>query len=179
MDGFSLTAQQRVKVEEALRACQEVRQYRRLLALLEVDQGRPVAAVAQSLQVSRQSVYTWLHTYQRAPQPEALAERPRSGRPPEWVELPSLLETWLAQSPQAQGYAATLWTVPLLREQVQHARGRAVGERTVREALHALGYTWKRARYVLAPDPAKGEKGGPDTAAGGPPGAPERSAGGR
>lgn len=177
MDGFALTAQQRAEVEEVLRACQEVRQYRRLLALLQVDQGRPVAAVARTLRVSRQSVYAWLHAYRNAPHPETLAERPRSGRPPVWADLPGLLETWLAQSPEAQGYYASTWTVPLLQEQVRHVRGRAVGERTVREALHALGYTWKRARYVLEPDPAQGEKGDPHPSSPGAPGASERGAG--
>ena len=36
------------------------------------------------------------------------------------------------------------------------------GQRTVRRALHRLGYRWKRPQYVLGrPDPAYAEKRGP------------------
>ncbi len=159
MDRFALTAQQRREVEGALKQCHEVPLYRRLLALLEVDQGRPVAAVAQALSVSRQSVYGWLRTYQGSGHLETLAEHPRSGRPTRWEEgLRELLRRWLAEAPDAHGYEATTWTVPLLQEQVRHVRGWPVGENTVRRQLHALGYTWKRARYVLEADPAWGKK---------------------
>jgi transposase len=47
--------------------CQEARHYRRLLALQELDRGQPIAAVARSLEVSRQSVHTWIQTYCRPP----------------------------------------------------------------------------------------------------------------
>jgi transposase len=42
--------------------------------------------------------------------------------------------------------------------------GYAVGERTIRRALHRLGYRWKRPRYVLGrPDPAYAEQRGPSS----------------
>jgi len=50
--------------------------------------------------------------------------------------------------------------VPLLRAELA-AAGVAAGERTVRRALHRLGWRWKRPKYVLGrPDPAyEGKKG--------------------
>jgi transposase len=48
--------------------------------------------------------------------------------------------------------------VPLLRAELA-AAGHAAGERTIRRALHRLGWRWKRPKYVLGrPDPAYGEK---------------------
>ena len=69
-----------------------------------------------------------------------------------------LLEDLLPGDPQARGYHATGWTVPMLRAELAGA-GDAVGHRTIRRALHRLGWRWKRPKYVLGrPDPAYGEK---------------------
>lgn len=177
-DQRALSARQRRALAEALGQSPESRYYRRLLALREVDQGRPVAEVARSLEVSRQSVHTWLQTFHRTGSLEALADQPRAGRPPRTeVELGEQVKAWLAESPQTYGYEATIWTVPLLQEHLRKACDQAFGETTLRRWLHALGYTWKRSRYVLAPDPERGEKAGAHSGAPGPAGAPERDSG--
>ena len=73
----------------------------------------------------------------------------------------AVLQALLATDPQGHGHQATGWTVPLLRGELAQV-GYAVGERTVRRALHRLGYRWKRPQYVLGrPDPAYVEKRGP------------------
>ena len=72
----------------------------------------------------------------------------------------AVLEALLATDPQTRGHRATGWTVPLLQGELAE-RGTVVGERTIRRALHRLGYRWKRPRYVLGrPDPAYAEKKG-------------------
>jgi transposase len=71
-----------------------------------------------------------------------------------------LLEELLAADPQAHGRHATGWTVPLLRTELA-AAGIVAGERTIRRALHRLGWRWKRPKFVLGrPDPAYAEKKG-------------------
>src|SRR5262249_40386581 len=50
-------------------------------------------------------------------------------------------------------YPGTVWTVPLLQEQLQHETGLRPSEDTVRRALHRLDYVCKRPRYALDPDP--------------------------
>ncbi len=65
-----------------------------------------------------------------------------------------LLEALLGQDPQACGHRATGWTVALLVGELTNA-GYAGGDRTVRRALHRLGWRWKRPKFVLGrPDPA-------------------------
>jgi transposase len=72
----------------------------------------------------------------------------------------SALEDLLAADPQARGHQATGWTVPLLRTELA-AAGVVAGERTIRRALHRLGWRWKRPKFVLGrPDPAYAEKKG-------------------
>ena len=70
----------------------------------------------------------------------------------------AVLRGLLREDPQAHGHQATGWTVPLLRAELA-AAGYAVGERTIRRALHRLGWRWKRPKYVLGrPDPLYAEK---------------------
>jgi transposase len=67
--------------------------------------------------------------------------------------------------PQAHGDAATGWTVALRRAELAQ-RGWAAAQRTIRRALHRLGWRWKRPTFVLGlvlgrPDPADAEKNNP------------------
>jgi transposase len=163
MDEFRLTAAQRRKLRGELEHTRDVRVYRRLLALLEVEQGRTVSEVARSLGVTRQSVHNWLREYREQPRVESLQDQPRPGRPSLGDDsLREELRALLDQSPRAQGYLANVWTVPLLQEHLRHEREQSLGARTLRRELHELGYTWKRSRYVLAPDPER-EKKTPDS----------------
>ncbi len=159
MDEFSLTAKQRRKLKWLLHQTCDARLYRRVLAVLEVSRGISVEEVAQTLGVTRQSVYNWLSRIDSKECKVALTDRPRSGRP---RLLPEQRQAWLKdlmrQRPEARGYFANQWTVPLLQEELFHCTGRYVSADTIRRSLDRLGYVWKRARYVLAPDPEKGKK---------------------
>ncbi len=116
MSEIRLTAAQRA----ALRACLEIPPstgfYRRAAALLALDEGQPVAAVAELLGVTRQGVYNWAQAYQQSPRPEALWDRCGGGRPSLWTQrLQALLEEALRHRPDEWGYPGLNWTVPLLR----------------------------------------------------------------
>jgi transposase len=159
MDGERLKANEKRQLLAVLRRTDDVRQYRRALAVLESGGGKTVVEIARMLQVSRQSVYNWIEDFRRTRDVRGLADAPRSGRPSCWSEeAERLLQNLLQNSPQYLGYFATQWTVPLLQEQVWHSTGERYSERTVRRGLHQLGYVWKRARYVLMPDPEREKK---------------------
>ncbi|MBN9518800.1 helix-turn-helix domain-containing protein [bacterium] len=132
------------------------------MALLEVGGGESVAAVAARLRVTARVVYHWVGTYTRRHDPAALRDRGRSGRPRRLTDRGrEVLGELLGRSPQDLGGSATAWTVPLLRQQLARRLRRRPSADTVRRELRRLGYTWKRSRYVLAPDPdAGGEKAG-------------------
>lgn len=162
MDSERLTANERRKLLALLRQTHDSRQYRRTLAVLEAGCGKTAAEIAEMLRVSRQSVYNWIESFRHTHDARRLADAPRSGRPGCWSEeAETLLQTLLKETPQHLGYFATQWTVPLLQEQLWHSLGYHYSARTVRRSLHRLGYVWKRARYVLAPDPER-EKKTPD-----------------
>ena len=166
MEGRKLTGGQRKLLAEQLQEAQDARLYRRTLAVLEVGRGRSIGQVAQTLGVTRQSVYNWLASYAQACDPRALQDEPHPGRPSFWHEDHQALLRWLMErSPEEFGYFAGSWTVALLQEQWEHGTGVRPSEDTVRRGLLELGYVWKRGRYELTPDPELEKKtphSGPD-----------------
>jgi transposase len=141
-------------LERQLMQTDDVRLYRRTLALLMWARGSAVAEIASLLQVHRQSVYNWIASYTQSCDPSRLGDRERSGRPPIWTEqIEALLAELIAVPPDQKGYLAVNWTVPLLQEQLEREKGVHFSDDTIRRALHHLGYVWKRYRYVLDPDP--------------------------
>ena len=155
MSCLSLTSYQRRRLQRQLQHTHDARLYRRTLAILEVSRGQPVAQVAQSLGVTRRSIYNWIERYRETSLPTALVDSDRSGRPSLWTEdLMVLLRTLLVDhTPDQLGYSAVEWTATLLQEHLGHCTGQRLSETSIRRELHGLGYVWKRSRYVLAPDP--------------------------
>jgi transposase len=159
MDGLSLNLRQRHRLQRELRSADEAAMCRRILAVLEVDAGKPISGVAELLGVSRQSIYNWIESYVVRHDPEDLADQERPGRPPRWTEeVQAVLEECLKSPPDSWGYQAVGWTVPLLRNWLTEQTGLTFSESAIRQRLHRLGYTWKRPRYTLEPDPEREKK---------------------
>lgn len=155
-----LRAEERVALEEAARAERRVRAWRRYRAVLLASEDGPQAA-ARSVGCAVSSVYAWVAGWRREGL-SALVERSRGGGRPARLAGggAELVNELLRQDPQARGWHATGWTVPLVRTELERA-GYPAAERTIRRALHRLGWHWKRPKYVLGrPDPGYAEKKG-------------------
>ncbi len=154
MSVLAMTAAQRAELEAAQRQSRNVRHWKRYQAVLLRADGMPVAVVAQPLGGSRVRVSQWARAW-RAAGVAGVREgvHPGAARRLDGQGEQRLSEL-LTSAPQAAGYAATGWTVPLL--QTELAKGdRHASQRTIRRALHRLGWVWKRPRFVLGrPDPA-------------------------
>jgi transposase len=180
MSQLNLTSWQRHCLGRQLRETRDVFVYRRTLAVLEFDRGRPAADIARMLGVTRQSVHNWVEAYRHSRDVSALEDEPGRGRPPLLDEdAEHLLEALLAGSPQDRGLPHASWTVPLLRQALELGTGRRLSPDTVRRALHRLDYVWKRPRYVLEPDPEREKKTPPPPADPGPAAAQRRAGAGR
>jgi len=154
MSNERFTPAQMQQLEDQLSQTDDVRLYRRILALLMCGRGTSVTEIATLLQVRRQSVYNWLASYTASSDPARLGDAARSGRPPRWTsQTKALLADAIATPPEQLGYLAANWTVPLLQEQLERACSIRFSDDTIRRALHRLGYVWKRYRYVLDEDP--------------------------
>jgi transposase len=158
-----LTPAQMQQLERQLARTDDVRLYRRTLALLMWGRGSPVAEIASLLSVRRQSVYNWIAIYTQTHEPQSLRDGERPGRPPRFpAQFEARLADLIAVPPDQLGYLAVNWTVPLLQDHFKHECGTTFSDDTIRRALHRLGYVWKRYRYVLDPDPEL-EKKTPDS----------------
>ena len=148
-----MTDAQRAALAAAGAAEGRARAWKRYQAVLLVASGETPAAAAKAVRCSVASVYGWVRRW-REGGAAALAEGPHPGAARRLDAAgEARLADLLATDPQARGHHATGWTVPLLRTELA-AAGYAVSAKTVRRALHRLGYRWKRPRYVLGrPDP--------------------------
>jgi transposase len=159
MTRVQLTSAQRRQLQEQLRVAEEASYYRRLLALLALDEGDSVAEIAERLGVTRQSVYNWAHLYEAEGIAAALQDRYGGGRPSVWTEeREALLVAALRQRPDQVGYPGPNWTVRLLQAYVERVGGLHVSEDTLRRQLQRLDYVWKRFRHGLPPDPEREKK---------------------
>jgi len=154
MAEIELTVRQQRRLEDQLKRAETARLFRRTQAILEANRGRPVAGIAVSLGVTRQSVYNWIETYRQDQRPEALCEGKHPGRPSLWdEENEAILRCLMKRRPDECGYSAVNWTASLLSEQLECTIGESFSRGMVRDELRRLGYVWKRGRYELFPDP--------------------------
>lgn len=157
---MTLTDEQRDEVEAAMAGERRVRRWKRYRALLLRGDGLSVPAVARTLGCSQASIYAWTAAWRQAGVAGLREGEHRGGPVKLGPAAEARLTDLLASDPQAHGHRATGWTVPLLRTELA-AHGTVVGERTIRRALHRLGYRWTRPRYLLGrPDPAYAAKKG-------------------
>lgn len=156
-----LTEAKRVELDGAAAGERRVRLWRRYRGLHLLADGQSPTAVARALGCSLSSVYNRAAMWHDGGLRGLRGRGHGGGRTRTldgWGER--LLEALLRQDPQERGHHATGWTVPLLQGELASA-GHTVGERTVRRALHRLGWRWKRPKFVLGQaDPAYAAKKG-------------------
>ena len=83
--------------------------------------------------------------------------RPKSSKPIFGERRLWLLKELLHQSPRGYGKPRSRWTLELVAEVCyeQSVTSWRVSDETIRDAIHRLGYSWKRAkRWITSPDPA-------------------------
>jgi transposase len=138
----------------------------RAQAILWLAEGLSAEQVAETFQVSRQTVYNWAHRFLRREGLDLrarLLDAPRPGRPPPLSGIiDPVIEAAFAHDPRASGYQATVWTAELLRYHLGRAHGIKASLTSVRAAIARLDLRWKRPRHVLAarPETWRQAKGG-------------------
>jgi transposase len=139
-------------------------------ALLWLDEGETVEQVADSLRVSRRTVYYWVdrfHERDGLDIRQRLADALRPGRPRTADEG---IDPWIAEildtDPRLLSYHQTVWTAPLLVRYLRDHHEVAVSRKTVSRAIARLGIRWKRPRHQLSrrPDTWRQSKGGSNAA---------------
>lgn len=165
--GSDFDRHDRRRLTRAADACPDARTFRRLQAVLLVARGRSVPEVAEITGLKPWAIYAWVRRYQVARRPEALADRPRPGRP---AASPAITDARIAREfgrdPLRLGYHATGWTVALLAAHLSRRYRCPITPDTLRRRMRRLRLRWKRPRYrYTGRDPARGQKKGASFAA--------------
>ena len=137
----------------------------RAQAALWLAEGLSAEQVAETFQVSRQTVGLGqpLPPARRPRVRARLLDAPRPGRPPSIAEV---IDPWIAAAfagdPRESGYHATVWTAELLQHHLEHAHGIKASVKSISVAIARLGLRWKRPRHELAarPETWRQAKGG-------------------
>lgn len=110
---------------------QPVKVYKRAIGLLELDRGKTLSAIAESLNVTKKTVGNWRDSYQQRGL-NCLHDQARSGRPLEIDGNQRAKVTALACSDPPAGYGR--WTLRLLADKAvelgysEHLSHTQVGE---------------------------------------------------
>lgn len=154
MNDFRLHPTQRLALEQFIAHSPDARLVVRAYALLWLDDETPIQEIAQSLMVSRQSIYNWAQRFderQGLALELRLADAARSGRP---ATAKGIIEPLIAavidQDPRQFGYHATVWTAELLWFHLLKVHRLPVSADSVGRALARLHLRWKRPRHKLA-----------------------------
>ena len=107
-----LTGEQRAELVATGRQAVGRVALRAQMVLLSAD-GRGVPEIAACHRCGRDVVRTWLHRY-AAGGVAALADLPRSGRPPRDRLARQIVDAQASQSPRCAGLVQACWTVALL-----------------------------------------------------------------
>lgn len=123
------------------------------------DQGHASLEIGTLMGYEAVTVRTWLKTY-REHGLTGLDDAPRMGRPPKEKYLKAVVQAQASQPPPNAGYLQAWWTVALLGLHLLERFRIQVSEATVRRALHAVGFRWKRPKLAPARrrDPQAAEK---------------------
>jgi len=138
----------------------------RAQALLWLADGEDIGGVAETLGVSRQTVYNWVHRFERRDHLDLIsrvADAPRSGRPPVALGIiDPLIDAVIDSDPRHFGYRYTGWTAPLLQDYLRKHHGIEVSSRSIGAAIERIRVGWKRPRHRLAlrPETWRQSKGG-------------------
>jgi transposase len=151
---FALSHKERRTLEQMVPRLRHAQQLRRVQALLWLDGGESVPEIATRLRVSRQSIYNWVDRFVARPTrdlAERIADAARTGRPRTASGIiDPLIDQLIDTDPRQFGYAATVWTAPLLRHHLEQSEQVAVSVQSVGLAIDRLSLRWKRPRYQLS-----------------------------
>jgi transposase len=146
---YHLTKEELKAIEVAIKYDKRPEVVQRSIALRLLHLGHKPEAVADMQAVSKPTIYGWFHRWQSGGV-EALANRPKSGRPPKADDAYSLaLVEVIEKEPSEVGYEFTIWTVERLSAHLEKVTGIALSESRLRALIKRKGYRYRRPKHDL------------------------------
>jgi transposase len=148
---ISLKSSDREKLVERLRqayASGQLRLVKRIHALLYILDGKTVDEVTAILDLSEQSVYTYVEAFILQGLDSLVYRRP-PGRPPKLTQSQRKeLSRLIDEGPEAAGYDCGCWTTGLIQDLILTRFGVEYNLHYLAELLKNMNYSYQRARFV-------------------------------
>ena len=139
MRDFQLSFQEIKQIKQHLKSTKELREFKRLQAILLVTEGICIKKVASIIGVTVQSIYNWLDRYEINRDPKIMEEGNHTGRPPTKSKSVSKMLTELFNSkPKDHGYKFSTWNARLITEHLRSKHNLQVSISTVRRCLKSI-----------------------------------------
>ncbi len=146
---YHLTEAELQAVETAIKHDKRAEVVQRSMAIRLLHLGHKPEEVAKMQAVSKPTIYGWF-TRWRSDGVEALANQPKSGRPPKADDAYSLaLVEVIEKEPSEVGYDFTIWTVGRLSAHLEKVTGIVLSESRLRALIKRKGYRYRRPKHDL------------------------------
>lgn len=148
---LSISAEQREQLRKALDHAHrkgDLREAKRLLAILAFAKDERVARVAELLQVTAEAVRQWIKRFLLGGV-IGMRSKHSPGRPPKLTkkqrrELAALIEA----GPAEAGYVGNCWRSPMIQQWIQQRFGVFYSVHYISQLLKNLGFSYQKARFV-------------------------------
>lgn len=150
MINFTLTREQLVEIQQAMKHAPEPEVRQRATAVHLLHKGHGPEQVGEMMAVKLGTVYQWQRRW-REGGIAALANRPRSGRPAKADEnYHQILEEILEKEPAEIGYVFAIWTVDRLRAHMEEQTGIRLSAARLRALMKKQGYVYRQPKHDLS-----------------------------
>jgi transposase len=146
---YQLTREEMKAIEKAIKSDKRSEVVQRCIAVRLLHLGHKPEQVAKMQAVSKPTIYSWFQHWQSGGV-EALANLPKSGRPPKADDAYSLaLMDVIEKEPKEFGYEFMMWTVERLSAHLEKKTGIFLSESRLRALIKRKGYRYRRPKYDL------------------------------
>jgi transposase len=136
-------------IETAIKHDKRPEVVQRSIAIRLLHLGHKPEEVAKMQVASKATIYCWFARWQSGGV-EALANQPKSGRPPKADDAYSLaLVEVIEKEPSEVGYDFTIWTVERLSAHLEKITGIVLSESRLRALIKRKGYRYRRPKHDL------------------------------
>jgi transposase len=127
-----------------------LRVVKRASVLLAVAKEEAISTIAETWNISRQTVYNWLVAF-GVSGVDSLQYRKSSGRPPKLTKTQrARLKEVVQAGPQAAGFETACWTTLLIQQVIYREFGVLYSRQYLCDLLESLGFSYQKAKFVSA-----------------------------
>ena len=154
MTVITLSSRDYRRIADIAQLTHDVRILKRAQGLLWLSKGDDLEEVAARLLVVPRTIYRWVERFAARgdlPLVDRLADAPGSGRPDTVAQqFDPLIQQRMAERSEHHGYAATVWTAPLLCQHAKKVDHLDTLQCSASRALARLALSWNRPCHGLA-----------------------------